>query len=638
MNIKRSLIIAAVFFPLAGWCDDPKYPVSAIPEELKKEMNGVVRQEQMTYRILSKSKAKVNCLYVVTILNPKAKEFSSLTLSYSKLIKITDFTASVYNAEGKLIKKLKNKDIIDQSGYDGMSLYSDLRIKHADMSQAVYPYTVEFEYEKEYDYLYAIDEPSIIPDEKISLQLCTYEVIYPADLSPRFKSVNLDEKPLEKKTPDGLVSLKWKIEKMKPPKAEPFGPPLKELLPQIILAPSVFEYSGYAGNMSSWQEYGKWQLALNKGRDGLPESTKQKVKELTANRTTVEEKTKVLYEYLQNKTRYVNIALGIGGLQPFDATVVDQMGYGDCKALSNYMIAMLKEAGIKGYYCKIMAGTNATAIQTDFPSHQTNHIIVAVPNEKDTLWLECTSQTNPFGYLGKFTGDRKAIMVTENGGVIVKTTRYNGDVNTQFRTADVQIDLNGDAKARIRTSYSGLQYENDNLDSNLDDQYDDQKKWIQENTEIPNFDINSFSMSERKGKIPTAVVNLELGLRKYASVSGKRIFISPNLMNKSTYIPEKVESRKFKVYQRFPFTDMDTIRYRLPEGIYPEFLPEPIKLSNRFGEYEVSYKVDQGNLIYIRKLKMNKGEFPAESYQELIDFYKAINRSDNTKIVFMSKT
>jgi len=83
---------------------------------------------------------------------------------------------------------------------------------------------------------------------------------------------------------------------------------------------------------------------------------------------------------------------------------------------------------------------------------------------------------------------------------------------------------------------------------------------------------------------------------------------------------------------------LDTIRYHLPEGIYPEFLPNPIKLKNQFGEYEATFKLDQDNLLYIRRVKMNKGEFPAESYTELIEFYRSINKADNTKIVFLSKT
>jgi hypothetical protein len=390
--------------------------------------------------------------------------------------------------------------------------------------------------------------------------------------------------------------------------------------------------------MDSWENYGKWIVSLNKDRDILPEQTKKKLQEITKNAKTTEEKARLVYEYLQSKTRYVGIQLGIGGFQPFEASVVDQTGYGDCKALSNYMVAMLKEVGIHANYILIRAGRNQPAMDVSFPSSQFNHAVVAVPNATDTLWLECTSQVNPFGYMGSFTGDRYALMITENGGKVVKTPRYPAEVNIQSRTADVFVEMTGDAKAKVKTTFSGLQYENDNLDYVVNQQYDDQKKWVQENTDIPAFDIINFSMTNKKGKIPSAIVNTELSLKRFATVSGKRIFLVPNLMNRSSYIPEKLDTRKTNVVLRTPYTDLDTIRYHLPEGIYPEFLPDPAVVKSRFGEYEASFKMDQGNLLYIRRLRMNKGEYPAESYKELTEFYRNIGKADNAKMVFMSKT
>ena len=229
-------------------------------------------------------------------------------------------------------------------------------------------------------------------------------------------------------------------------------------------------------------------------------------------------------------------------------------------------------------------------------------------------------------------------MITETGGKIVHTIRYPGNQNLQTRYAEVDVTRTGDAKAKVKTTYSGLQYENGDLNFVLNNQYDEQKKWIQKNTSIPNFDVTSFAMTDKKDKIPSATVKVELDLRRFATVSGKRIFLTPNLMNRSAYIPEKLETRRTNVVIKLPFIDIDTIRYRLPEGIYPEFMPQPVKLTSRFGEYEATFTLDQDNLIYIRKLKMNKGEFPAESYNELVEFYRNVNKADNTKMVFLSKT
>ncbi|MDQ2658034.1 MAG: hypothetical protein M3Y60_11500, partial [Bacteroidota bacterium] len=308
------------------------------------------------------------------------------------------------------------------------------------------------------------------------------------------------------------------------------------------------------------------------------------------------------------------------------------------KALSNYMVAMLETVGIKSHYALIMAGEDQRPLETDFPSSQFNHAIVAVPNGADTLWLECTSQTNPFGYQGTFTGDRKALLITDNGATIVKTLRYPAEMNVQATAADVQVSATGQASASVRRTYSGLQYENGDLHHYVNSQYDEQKKWIQHYLDIPSFDVTSFSIRNVKDKVPSAIVTADLRMDRFATVSGKRIFFMPNLMNRSSTIPEKFENRKLPIIKRTAYIDVDTIRFGLPEEIYPEFLPEEVNIESRFGEYHASFKVEQGNLVYIRKVKMNKGEFPPASYQELIDFYRGMNKADNIKMVFMTKT
>jgi hypothetical protein len=613
--------------------DEPRYPVSQIPEDLKKGMYAVIRESHERFEIISTKQSKHYIHKVITILNSKAKRYAEEQVGYDKLTKVLYINAKVYDAEGNLIRKVKNSEIADRSAYDGFSLYSENRLKELDLTQSQYPYTIDLEYEIENSFLYSIPSFELFMDDEMSEQLTSFEVIYPVSIRPKYKLSKLSEPT--KQLVGSTEKLSWKFENVIPEKFEPFMP--LGTIPRVIFSPNQFEYEGYVGNMNSWEEYGKWQIQLNDGRDALLESTKIKIHELTKNLKSTEEKTKALYEYLQNKTRYVNIQEGIGGLRPFSAQVVDQNGYGDCKALSNYMVALLKEIGIRGYYTKIRAGAGEPDI-IDFPSHQTNHIIVSVPNGIDTLWMECTNQTNPFGYLGKFTGNRHAFMITERGGVLVKTPSYPMKNNLQVTKAEVLIDPQGNAKAKVKANYAGLQFENGNLDYYINLSPDEQRKWIEKNVDIPSFEIASFSMLAKKEKIPSASVSMDLLLNRYSSVSGKRLFLTPNLMNRSTFIPEKLESRKHKVNRTLPYIDIDSIQFSIPEVLYPEFIPQPIKINSRYGDYESEVKFDQGKLLYIRKIKMNSGEFPAESYNELIDFYKSINKADNLKLVFLNKT
>lgn len=615
---------------------DPRYPANTIPAELKENVNAVYREDHRVFKILARNRTSDYVHKVITILNEKGKRHASAYVGYDKLSKITKLSGTLYDALGNQVKRLKNSDIYDQSEYDGFSLYSDNRFKSIDLSHGTYPYTVEIEYEVEMKFLFAI-EPFIVAGQDVSIEKGSYTIEFPAGLEPRYKARNTSAEPVLGDRDNGMKFISWQFENVKPIKVEPHGSAL-DVVPYITAAPSEFDYDGYAGSMNSWNEFGRWISSLNQGRNNLPEPTKEAIRNLTEPLPDKEAKIRAVYEYLQSKTRYVGIQLGIGGYQPFEAAMVDKMGYGDCKALSNYMVSMLEAIGIKAHYSLVYGGENYSPLDVDFPRTQFNHVIVMVPNGQDTVWLECTNQTNPFGYQGLFTGDRKALVITDDGAKVVNTTRYPAEVNIEATTAEVHVTEAGDAKADIRTTYQGLQYENDNLDRILNSQFEEQKKWVQQNTPIPTFDLTSFSMVQHKDRIPSAVVTIGLTMRSYANVSGKRLFLTPNLVSRSSYVPPKVESRKTNVVRRTAYIDLDTIRFHLPEEIYPEFLPEPIEIKSAFGEYQATFTVDQGSLVYTRRVRMNKGVFPPESYQELIDFYRGMMKADNTKIVFLNKT
>ncbi|RAW03145.1 DUF3857 domain-containing transglutaminase family protein [Pseudochryseolinea flava] len=638
MRIQQFFLAAIVISSFcASAAEDPKYPLNQIAEVLLKDADVVYRKDQSTFTIYAKNRATEHVHKVVTILNSNGKHHAYEIVGYDKLSKVTSFKGYVYDATGKLINKLKTSDIYDQSAFDGFSLYSDNRFKRADLSQGVYPYTVEFEYELDYKFLFFIPNFYVAAAEKTSVQYANYTLIFPDELRPRYKTFNVNDAPTESTTKEGMKSLAWTFKNISSIRYEPYSDP-SDIIPRIMAAPTQFDFDGYAGSMESWNSFGKWIHSLNKERDVLPEATIAKVKELTANAKTKEEKIQILYEFMQNRTRYVSIQLGIGGFQPFEASVVDKMGYGDCKALSNYMVAMLKQVGINANYTLISAGEFPRTMQVDFPSSQFNHAIVAVPNGADTIWLECTSQTNPFGYQGKFTGDRKALMITNEGAAVVNTLRYSVDQNVQSRHAVVEVDAVGNAKAHVKTIYQGLQYENNRLSHVLHEQHDKQKDWLEENIEIPTFNLNAFTISNRKAKIPAAEVNIDLTLNRYASVSGKRLFLVPNLMNRWTHIPEKLESRQTDIVWHHSFIDVDTVEFKVPEGIYPENLPSAVKLKTRFGEYESKYEMSAGRLVYTRKLTMYKGKYPASSYQEFADFLKGVSKADNLKVPFLTKT
>ena len=632
----RILIICYWIISIQVFCQTKKFSVSDIPPELTINADVVVRLKDEAFEIIATDKARYTSHEVYSIFNVKGKAFSQKIIPYSKLQKVIEFKGIVYDAQGNQIRKLKSSEIYDQSAISGFSLYEDNRLKAAELGQGTYPYTVEFEYELEYRFLFNIPSFYLFDQEKVAVESASYTLSAPENLAPRYKLLNTDQKPTIVKGPDKSL-WQWQFKNQRALMNEPLGPGIHDYVPSILAGPSKFEFEKYEGAMDSWKSFGQWINTLNSGRDILPESTRLKIVQMT-NGLSREEKTRLIYNYMQGKTRYVSIQIGIGGFQPFEAKVVDETGYGDCKALSFYTVSLLEAAGVNANYVLIRAGHNADKLVKEFPSTQFNHAVVAVPNGPDTLWLECTSQTNPFGYMGTFTGDRAALMITAEGAEIVNTPSYQIEQNVQSRTAHIYLKENGDAGAKVKTTYAGLQYENNGLQFVLNDQFDGQRKWIQKTTLIPSFDLGKFSINDRKGKIPSAIVELEFLLPRFASVNGKRLFLMPNLMNRSSFIPAAVENRKTKVVCDKGFVDLDTIVYHLPEGIYPEYFPEPSFISSIFGDYENSLKMDDGKLVYIRRLRINKGDFSPDTYNQLIEFYRKVSKSDNLRIAFLNKT
>ncbi|WP_266202906.1 DUF3857 domain-containing protein [Pontibacter kalidii] len=601
--------------------------------ELSKEANVVIRSEETVFTVNSVSSGTRRFKTTITILNENGDHRATLYVPYNKMSKVSSISGTSYDRFGNRIKKLKNSDIKDISAISSISVYEDSRVKIASLEYSVYPYTVEFEYEVAQSNM--MFYPRWLPqnEENLSVEKASLQVQVPINTKLRYLERNLPEKAKLSQSATHQIYT-WQVSNLKPVSREPYGPGFSELVPMVLTAPSEFEVDGYRGSMETWKDFGLWQNKLNEGRGKLPAETVAKLQQLTANAKTTEEKVRLVYAYMQGKTRYVSIQLGIGGWQPFEASFVDSKGYGDCKALSNYTQAMLQAVGVESYYALINAGEGTPDIRTDFPSSQFNHVILSVPMAQDTMWLECTSQTEAAGYNGSFTGDRHALLITPEGGKLVKTTAYGATDNQQIRRIHVKLAETGSGTATVRTHYTGIQQETRDKVITYR-KPEDQRKWLYENTSAPPFEISKYSFTQKKERVPSVTEELELSLRQCATLSGKRMFISPNLMSKWTHVPNQKEKRLTDVVRTLAYLDVDTVEIEVPAGYSVEYLPRAIQHTSVFGEYSASVKVDGQRITYMRRMQMHKGRFTPETYTQLVEFYNNVIKADAEQVVFV---
>ena len=614
------------------------FSVLAIPDSLQKGADAVVRFDNTEFTVESYDKITTKHHWAVTIFTEKGENDHALFQAYyNKYTKIKKIEGQIYDKLGTQLKKLKSSDIEDL-GTSDQSEISDSRVKIAKFGKKYYPlpYTVEFSYEEETSNTFFYPSWHIVSYEKVGVQSSRFTVKAYSPNAYRKKEFNIPVK--SSVSQDGKYTAEtWEAANITPIKEEDYS--RYEQLPSLYLAPVEYKLSDFSGRANTWNDIADFYSNLNAGRDVLPAEKIEKLKAHIGAEKDPAKVTKLVYEFMQSHTRYFLVALGIGGWQCLPAEKVANNGVGDCKALTNYTIALLKAVGIKAYPALIYGGESGGDVEKfkDFPISKFNHVIACVPMQKDTIWLECTSQTNPAGYQGSFTGNRLALLILEKGGKLIHTTPYTAEKNLQKRTANVKIDETGNATVKLMSSYEGIQNE---TRSGIYENYNatEQKDWLLKSLNIPNYSIQNFKLNQEKNKLPKVTEEINLISERYASFSGNRMFIKPNLLTRFVSTPIDGEERKTGLYlnpNKYTFLDTDNIDFEIPAGYTVESLPKETKTSYAFGEFTSSVNVTGSKMTFTRRLKVLGGQYSKQEYANWKTFLKTINKADNQKVAFI---
>ena len=629
----KYILLALLLIPSIIFCQQD-YNINLIPVSLRQNANAVLRYDETVVTIANIGKATVKHKQAITILNETADEYGLYKNNYGKLVSLSDINARLYDANGQKIKTAKRKEIYDRSD-DGSSFLTDQRAKLFSFNHKTYPYTVEFEDEEAYNGIYYLPRWLPVADDKFAVQLSVFTVETPLDYNLRYKQFSYPAQPFI--TTNKTLLYKWELNNYKAVKYEPFMPAWNEVTPSVLLAPTKFSIEGFEGDMSTWEGLGKFQNLLNNNKNILPENIKQKAHELTDNIKSDEEKVKILYNYLQKNTRYISIQLGIGGWQPLPASFVAEKKYGDCKALSNFMVAMLKEVKVNALYTIVKCYENniSSGLYEDFPAPNFNHIITCVPLQKDTMWLECTDQAKSAGYMGTFTGNRKVLAVTENGGVVISTPKFIADENKQVRNIVATLDENGNLTVKSNSILSGTKQEF--VHSLLNDNTEEERKsYLNKLIKLPTYSVDKSEFKEVKGKTPVMLETLDITALSYASITGKRMFIVPNLLSKETKLNTD-EPRKFDILYKQSYKEIDSIEIKIPAGFTVEMMPKSIDIKNKFGKYKMDFSFNADIVKTIRYYEQDTNKFPASDYVDLAKFYEEMYKADRAKMVLVKK-
>lgn len=610
------------------------YSISSIPPELLKNSNSVVIDEVIHVDATNIRNMKTTTRRVVAVLNKLGEGDARTYEFYNGNSRVKKIEAKVYDAQGKLHKRYRKRDFLDVSRSGG-NMYADSRVVYLKYTPTFYPYIVVFESEVESGDSGLLSSHWFVRGYAESLLHFEKTIHFNENNKIRYKEKNLDgynvtiaESPNE---------LNIKANRIPALRYEEHSPSWAEILPHVLLGFNNFQLKNVMASVDSWESFGTWMDdALLSDVNDIPETTIARIKQLVSNEKTNEAKARKIYEFVQDKVRYVSIQIGIGGWKPMPASDVDRLSYGDCKALTNYTKALLDAVGIPSYYTIVYADESHRDLDDDFASIQGNHVILGIPDGDDITWLECTSQDLPFGYIGSFTEDRNVVMITPEGGRLGRTKTYESLENTQEIEATVQVTSAGALHANFKRISKGLQYENRYglvvlNESDVDRYYKNRWRYIN------GFSISEFEFDNDRESI-VFTENLSLELPNYTISVGDNLLLTPNVFNQFMDIPPQINERTQNLKIRHGFLHDDDVIIDIPSDLAIESVPEPIRIENKFGTYEVVFtKLSEQRLSYRRKFHLNRGEFSPDTYQDYREFLRTVARSDQTKILLTKK-
>lgn len=351
-----------------------------------------------------------NFYYEIKINNRAGDIYTKIKIPFSNLTRVSNIEACIKDADGRVIRKIKKGDIAEKSSISYFSFYEDNMIKEFSLRHNSYPYTIVYSYQLKQNEFINIDYWIPIISENIPTLTASLVVTTPSDYKISFKDQFVDDPVID--TANSKIRYQWKASYKEIPGNEKFSPPLVNYLPAVKIIPVEFSFEK-EGSFRDWISFGNWQHELLQGLNELPLNEKNRIRSLIEDTEDKREKIKILYHYLQDETRYINVTIETGGLKPYNAAYVARNKYGDCKALTNYFKSVLDFIGIPAYYTKVYAGSPIIDVARDFPSQQSNHIILYIPLEDEDIWLDCTSD-GAFNYLGTFTQNRDALIVEKD--------------------------------------------------------------------------------------------------------------------------------------------------------------------------------------------------------------------------------
>ena len=410
--------------------------------------------------------------------------------------------------------------------------------------------------------------------------------------------------------------------------------------------------TGRNNEFASWNDIGLWVGRLYKSQTESSPGIKQQVDSLIAGKAQTLQKMQVIALSVQHDIRYVAIHLGIGGWQPHPASDVFSHKYGDCKDKATLLHTMLREIGVESY--PVVINHERGAVTRDTPAHNAfDHAILAIKLPDDVkdaslmavmthpklgrlLFFDPTNEETPFGQIGGYLQANYGLLVTPEGGELVKLPQQSSNMNSIERVGQLTLDASGALHGDVKESRLGDRAHEERSRLRAATKSTDRIKPIEDllGGSLPNFQITKASLLNVDQTDQPFGFNYSFQSANYAKLAGNLMLVRPRVLGvKTSAVLETKEPRKYPYEFEGPLRDTDAFDIALPPGYEVDELPPPTDVDYTFASYHSKTETSGHTLHYTRTLEVKELSVPVGKMDELKKFYRLIASDERNTAV-----
>ena len=600
MNKKALLFVyLCVNFSLSLLAQNQsKFQAFEINDKLVTNADAVIRLDEMSYKLISQSEILIKRNQIITVLNETGVKHVNAFVNLDKHIQINELEAFVYDSKGNEIKKFKQKNFVEDKILKGTDLYSDQKLLKVNDFGTSYPYTIHFKYEIKTTNTAFIPKYYFINDYGVSIEEASCRINFNAnELNVTQKENGFDGNDIKRYTVKGNAT--YSIMNFEALTPESLSPSFESLAPSVQFSSSKFNFDTLKGDAITSGKTGLWYYnnILSKNNN-VSQEAKSIVEKLVSNATNSLEKTKLIHEYVKNNFEYVKLDAGFGNYIPLSALKVDEIKKGDSKSLINYTRVLLNQVGIESYFTFVHSGVEKSNIDDNFASlTQANHAILCVPINEELYWIDYSSDSKPFNFIGGSIDNRKVLVIKPTGGEIITTPTYSEEANYKDTYAQCYIANNGDIKGSVVIKSSGVEYckrlpFTSGTENLVAKKYEEEWKYIED------IAVEDFSFVKDAGELTE---NINVSGSSYATVMSNMMMFSMNIFNKDFYALEQYSNRKTPIIIQRSVLQNDKIIVHVPNGYKVRAIPSDKVIENKYGKFKAHFEKGKITGLFIKE-------------------------------------